>query len=238
MSVRHFLFILKKSLTKTKESSIRAVPAMYSITVLPFGQTEASCADHWRTFAGWSPLWGSNWTPTCARTKCRNEQGARCKPSSSVTQVTALPASFTELKRGQLPREWWGESGGQRLVPGTLHNGMWMHRSFMELSWQRLGSCAHIPLPLVSRACLYFFLMSYKSNLQYQFFAHSQSRVIQRAAASSFTSYWPTPNHFFIPICKKCFSQELQAQTCWLKLLQMWFTLVFTQWFLQKSCAS
>lgn len=76
--------------------------------------------------------------------------------------------------------------------------------------------------------------MRYKSDLKYQFSAYSQSRIIQRAAASSFTLCWPTPNHFVIAVLKKCFSQELQAQTCWLKLLQRWFTLVFTQWLLQK----
>lgn len=117
---------------------------------------------------------------------------------------------------GAVRRKWWPKVIAWNSAQCDV-NVQKFYGAFLA----KVTSCAHIPLPLVSRACLYFFLMSYKSELQYQVFAHSQSRVIQRAAASSFTSYWPTPNHFFIPTCKKCFSQELQAQTCWLKLLQM-----------------
>lgn len=136
-------------------------------------QTEASCADHWRTFPGWSLLWGSNCTPpTCARTKCRSERGAHCKPWSSVTQVTALPDFLAELERGHFPRglarrKWWPKVSAWS-SPQCDVNALKFYGASLAKVRQL---CSHPLLCLVSRVYFYFFWWARRVtyNISFQF---------------------------------------------------------------------
>lgn len=137
MSVWYLLSILKRGLTKAKENSIRTVPAMHSITVLPFAKLKPAMltsGEHLQADVYSREVTGQN---------VGVSKGLAANPHP-VSQLCLL--SLQSCRGDSSHREWWGTKWWSKVSAwnSSHHNMMWIHRSFMELPWQRSGSCAGI----------------------------------------------------------------------------------------------